>query len=407
MSYEMDAAATHRLNEYFQLIGTQLKDRRKRESFAIYAMGILGEGERKSAEPIAARICGDPGETKRMHEKLLHFLARATWSDRAVRECAAKYITEVIGKREEISTWIIDDTGFLKKGNHSVGVQRQYTGTAGKITNCQVGVSLCVATSTTHVPIDFELYLPESWANDQERRRAVHIPDAVQFKTKPELALEMIERAIEAGIPGRIILADSAYGDCATFRNTVRMLGFDYAMGIKQGTKVVLVDDDSTVHGPSLTVAALAKSLSPRSYRHITWRVGSKAAIGSRFAVVRVKTTHERHVPIEQRVAEWLIIEWPEGEDAPTQYSLSTLPERTTKKALVRILKERWRTEQMYAELKGELGLDHFEGRSFPGWHHHVSVVICCAAFIMAERCRFFSSSRRRPRTSGSHTVAA
>ena len=407
MSYEMDAAGARRLDEYFQLIENQLKGRKKRESFAIYAMGILGEGERKSAEPIAARICGDPVKTKRMHDKLLHFLARAVWSDRAVRETAAKYVTEVISEREEISTWVIDDTGFLKQGEHSVGVQRQYTGTAGKITNCQVAVSLCVASSTVHVPIDFELYLPESWANDPERRHAVRIPDAVAFKTKTELALEMVERAVEAGIPGRIILADSAYGDCATFRNTLRLLGFDYAVGIKRGTSVVPVDNSGTHRGPMLTAVDLAQSLSPRKYRRITWRDGTKTSLSSRFAVVRVKTSHEKHKPMEQRDAEWLIIEWPEGEDAPTKFALSTLPNRTTKKALVRILKERWRTEQMYAELKGELGLDHFEGRSFPGWHHHVSVVICCAAFVVAERVRFFSSSQRRPNTASTHTVAA
>lgn len=406
MSYEMDAAGARRLDEFFQLIGTQLKNRKKRESFAIYAMGILSEGERKSAEPIAARICGDPVETKRMHDKLIHFLARSMWSDRAVRETAAKYVTEVIAEREEISTWVIDDTGFLKKGEHSVGVQRQYTGTAGKITNCQVGVSLCVASSTLHVPIDFELYLPESWANDPERRLAVRIPDEVGFKTKTELALEMIERAVEAGIPGRIILADSAYGDCATFRNTLRLLGFDYAVGIKRGTSIVPVDDIGTGPGP-MTAVDLAKSLSPKRYRRITWRNGTKTSLCSRFAVVRVKTVHEKHTPMEQRDTEWLVIEWPEGEDAPTKFALSTLPNRTTRKALVRILKERWRTEQMYAELKGELGLDHFEGRSFPGWHHHISVVICCAAFVVAERVRFFSSSRRRSNTDSAHTVAA
>ena len=407
MSYEMDAAGARRLDEYFQLIGIQLKNRKKRESFAIYAMGILGEGERKSVEPIAARICGDPAETKRMQDKLIHFLARAVWNDRAVRATAAKHVAEIIGEREEVSTWIIDDTGFLKQGDHSVGVQRQYTGTAGKITNCQVGVSLCIASSTVHVPIDFELYLPESWANDPERRCAVRIPDEVVFKTKTELALEMIERAVDAGIPGRVILADSAYGDCATFRNTLRLLGFDYAVGIKRGTKVALADDGDACFRPALTVADLAKSLSPKRYRRITWRNGTKTSLSSRFAVVPVKTVHEQHMPIDQRDPEWLIIEWPDGEDAPTKFALSTLASKTSKKALVRILKERWRTEQMYAELKGELGLDHFEGRSFPGWHHHVSVVICCAAFIAAERVRFFSSSQRRPNTASTHTVAA
>lgn len=407
MGYELDTGAAARLDEYFGKIGGQLKDRRKRESFAIYAFGILGEGDRKSVEPIAGRACGDPAETKRMHDKLLHFLARAEWDDRAVRQTAAKYAVGALGEREEVTTWIVDDTGFLKQGDHSVGVQRQYTGSAGKITNCQLGVSLCVATDTQQVPIDFEIYLPTKWTDNSKRRCEVRIPDDVKFKTKPELALEMIERAAQAGIPGEIVLADSAYGDSSEFRDTVRMLGFDYAVGVRRGTKVITVRRDGRTWGRAMSIKDLAKALKPKEYRRLTWRDGTRGKLSSRFAFVRVKTTHDDGLPLAQREIQWLVIEWPHSESAPGKFVLSTLPRRMAKKTLVRILKERWRTERMYEDLKNELGLDHFEGRSFPGWHHHVSVVLCCAAFIVAEQARSFFPSARRTCVPRSVSLAA
>ncbi len=397
--YEMGAAGVARLDEYFGRIGAHLKDKRKRESFAMYAFGLLGDGERKSAEPIAARACADPDRVKNVHDKLLHFLARAEWDDREVRQVAADYAIEALAEREPITTWIIDDTGFLKQGEHSVGVQRQYTGSAGKVANCQIGVSLAIATSTEQLPIDFELYLPRSWADDPKRREKVRVPDEVEFMTKTELALQMIDRASLANIPGDIILADSAYGDCADFRNTIRFLGFDFAVGIKRATKVVRLDTRGRVRGEALNVADVARNMRRRGFRKLTWREGTKTTLRSRFAFVRVKTTHDDGIDLAEREPLWLIIEWPEGEKAATKFVLTTLPRRMGKKQIVRILKERWRTERMYEDLKGELGLDHFEGRSFPGWHHHVSVVLCCCAFVVAERVRsFFPSARRSAR---------
>jgi len=390
MNYELDTAGIARLEEYFGRIGAHLKDRRKRQSFAMYAFGLFGEGGRKSAEPIAARASGDPQRVKNVHDKLLHFLARAPWDDRKVRQVAAEYAIEVLAEREPITTWIIDDTGFLKQGEHSVGVQRQYTGSAGKIANCQIGVSLAVATSTEQLPIDFELYLPRLWTDDPARRAKVRIPEKTEFQTKTELALEMIGRASLANIPGDIILADSAYGDCADFRNTIRILGFDFAVAVKRTTQVVQIDTRGRVRGRAWSVAELAERLGRRAFRNLTWRQGTKTPLCSRFAFVRVKTTHDDGIELGEREPLWLIIEWPQGEEAATKFILTTLPRRMSKKQIVRIVKERWRTERMYEDLKGELGLDHFEGRSFPGWHHHVSVVLCCYAFVVAERARFF-----------------
>jgi SRSO17 transposase len=392
MALELDSGATERLGQYIERLGRHLKDRRKRESFAIYAAGILAEGERKSVEPIAARACGDPEQTRHMHDKLLHFVGLSQWSDEAVRLEAARHVCEALAEKEAVTTWVVDDTGFLKQGRHSVGVQRQYTGSAGKITNCQVGVSLAIATETQHAPIDFELYLPESWANDLERRTQARIPDEVTFQTKAELALGMMERARRAGIPGEILLADSGYGDNSGFRRSVRELGLDYAVGIQSQTKVRRVGSNGRL-GTALSVQELAKAIPHRRRRMLRWREGTRATLEGRFSFCRVKTTHADGVAIEEREPVWLVIEWRSDDDPTPKFYLTTLPRRMSHKQLVRIIKERWRTERMYEDLKGELGLDHFEGRSFVGWHHHVSVVLCCYAFVVAEQMRAFSPS--------------
>jgi SRSO17 transposase len=397
-SYTVDAAAQARLDSYFASIAGLLKDRRKRESFAMYAFGLFADGERKSAEPIAARTCGDPDETQHTHDKLLHFLARSTWDDRAVRLAAARYAIGALEAHEPVVAWIVDDTGFLKQGTHSVGVQRQYTGSAGKVTNCQIGVSLAVATRGDHLPLDFELYLPEVWTEDAARRAAVHVPADVAFRTKPEMALGMIERAHEAELPGEIILADSAYGESSDFRCGVRALGFDYAVGIHGPTLVHPIDARGRTR-PPISIEKLAAARLQSRYRRVTWREGTKAKLRSRFHFWRVKIAHDDGFPLDERESVWLMAEWPEGEAKPTKFHLTTLPRRMGKREIVRMVKERWRTERMYEDLKGELGLDHFEGRSFPGWHHHVSVVLCCHAFIVAERARTFPPSARRTRS--------
>jgi len=402
-----EIATAARLEQYFDLLGTHLKDRRKKESFAMYAMGILGDGERKSAEPIAARTCGDPERTAAVHQKLLYFLACSRWDDRAVRLSAARYAIEAVEKREPITTWIIDDTGFLKQGKHSVGVQRQYTGSAGKITNCQIGVSLAVASSSEQIAVDFELYLPECWTEDTARRHEAKIPEEIEFKTKIELALDMIRRAKENGIPGHILLADSAYGNSSEFRTTARELGFDFAVGVLPTLGVVRLDKNDRINEGPRSAAEVIASLPKKAFRTVTWREGTKTRLSSRFCFVRVKTTHDDGVPLSEREPLWLIAEWPEGDKEPRQFVLTTLPRRMSEEQIILLLKERWRTERMYEDLKGELGLDHFEGRSFPGWHHHVSVVLCCYAFVVAERVRAFPPSAPRSRPNRALHVAA
>jgi SRSO17 transposase len=396
MAYTMDEAGQQRLRGFFDKIGGCLRDKRQRASFAIYALGILGEGDRKSCEPIAARACGDPTQVDNVHNQLLHFLRTSPWNNQSVRLVAARYGIEALSKHEPVTNWVLDDTGFLKQGEHSVGVQRQYTGSAGKTANCQIGVSLSVATRTAHLPIDFELYLPQSWIDDPGRRVEAKIPAETTFETKIELALKMVERAVAAGLPGEVLLADSAYGESHLFRETVRLLGLDYALGIHSPTKVWLLGAEGDREGEAVSVEKLAQHVGPGAFRRVTWREGTRGEMHSRFCFRRVKVATTDGIDPDLHESVWLMIEWPEGEAKPTKFSLTSLPRRMSKKQIVRIMKERWRTEYAYEELKGELGLDHFEGRSFPGWHHHISVVLSCYAFVVAERSRHFSPSARR-----------
>jgi SRSO17 transposase len=408
MANSMNAAAERRMSEYFDLIGGALGRKGRRESFALYAEGIFGDGERKSIEPITARACADPARADAEHQRLLHFALDAPWSDHKVRLQAARYAIDAMTAKLPVDSWIIDDTGFLKQGAHSVGVQRQYTGSAGKVTNCQVGVSLTVATRTDQVPIDFALYLPETWTKDGARRLEARIPDDVQFATKTELALQLLRRAVEDKIPPGIVLADQAYGTAREFRKGVRELDLHYAVAVDNRTTVMVLDTLGRRREEIISIIDLAHRIdSQGGFRRCTWRQGTKQDLSARFALRRVVPAYDGGSGVSQREPVWLLIEWRDNERAPANCFLCSLPERMTKKKLVKVVMQRWRTERAYQDLKDELGLDHYEGRRFPGWHHHVSVVLCCYAFVIAERVRRFPPSARGSVEDDAQSLAA
>lgn len=407
MTQFLDEAGSKRLEKYFDQIGQVLGDDRRRASFAMYAMGLFGEGDRKSVEPIAARAAGDPDETKRAHDRLLHFMTDSRWSDREIRRIAAREALDAMTTHGAVQSWIVDDTGMMKQGTHSVGVQRQYTGTVGKIANCQLAVSLSIATKTEHVPVDFELYLPKSWTSDEARRREARIPDEIEFRTKPELAIEMIRRAVTDGLPTGVVLGDSAFGDSSDFRAEIRALDLDYAVGIKAATKVWRVDRFGRRRGEAISVKKLALRLGRKKFKSVTWRDGTRGPLWSRFARLRVVVAHDDGSDPDDREELWLLIEWPDAQREPDHYSLSSLSRDWSAKRLVRLLKERYRTERVYQDIKGELGFDHYEGRRWSGWYHHVSVALCCFAFIVAERCRAFPPSARRKTSTHAQSLAA
>jgi SRSO17 transposase len=392
-------AGRARLQSFLDDIGDLLRDKRRKASFATYALGLLGEGERKSVEPIAARACPDAKKVDAAHQRLLHFLSDSIWDDRAVRLTATRYALRFLTAKEPVEACVIDDTGFLKQGTHSVGVHRQYTGSAGKVANAQVATSLSLITKSDHLPIDFQLYLPEVWTEDAPRRKAARIPTDIEFKTKPELALQMLARAKDAGLPLGVVLADSGYGNSGEFRLGVHRLGLQYSVGVASSTTVFEVKDVVHRGGPSVDLLTLARKLDEKGkFKRFTWRTGTGGELSARFAMRRVCPCADQREPLEARSTVWLLIEWREGEAQPANYYFSSLPEGTSLEALVRITTQRWRTERAYEDLKGELGLDHYEGRSFRGWHHHISVVLCCYAFAVAERHRIFPLTSGRPR---------
>ena len=392
----MDGAAEERLQQHIDRIGLVLDHPKRKEAFASYTVGLLSDLERKSVEPIAALTCPDPARLGAVHQSLCHFVSNSEWDDHAVRRTAAQYAMDAMTRRAPITAWIVDDTGFLKQGKHSVGVKRQYTGSAGKVANCQVGVSLTVSNAQEHLPIDFELYVPEEWTRDPARRREAKLPEDVYFKTKVDLALDMIDRAVADKVPGDIVLADTAYGRSSKFRDTVRLLGFDYGVGVDATTNVVPLGPGGRGQPAPLSASAFARQLGKDAFRRITWREGTNKKLASRFALRRVRLANDDGFPVEEHEPLWLLMEWPYGESEPSAFVVTNLPAKMSNKEVVRRYKERYRTEQAYEEMKGELGLDHFEGRSFRGWHHHVSAVLSCYAFIVAERARSFFPSADR-----------
>jgi len=383
---------THaRLEAYLDAIGALLPDKRQRASFALYSTGLLNEGERKSMEPIAARAGSTPQEVFRAHHRLMHFLSSAAWHDEPIRAYATSYAVEAMQSQAPIKNWIIDDTGMLKQGEYSPGVQRQYSGSAGKTANCQIAVSLLLANGYSHVKTDVRLYLPETWDTDRERCRRAHIPDSIQYAPKWALALDMIEHAVKSGVPQGVVLADCDYGNKTVFRDTLSQLGLKYAVEIQSTTKIRRLGARDEP-GERMAVCNIGRRLK-KKFRSVTWRQGTNAVLRSRFARIRVLVDREDNV---EREPEWLVVEWPEDEPSPTKFVLSNLPKSTSCKQIVRTFKERWRVARSYQDIKGELGFDHYEGRTFVGWHHHVTVVLVCYAFLVAEVVRSFPPSASR-----------
>lgn len=377
--------ADKRLESYLSDIGNILKYPKRKSAFATYIVGLFSMVERKTAEGLAALSVPDETRIDAEHQRLLHVIGQSKWNDRAVRRYAAKYALEAMPEAEQTESWIVDDTGIIKKGTHSVGVQRQYTGTSGKVDNCQIGVSLVATTKQWQIPLDFELYLPEVWMEDSERRRRAKIPENLSFRTKEDLSLGMIDRALEDGLPRpKIILADAAYGRSAAFRTAIRQHKIHYGVAVRKDLKVRRLDEAGIRRGPATTVQSIAKKA---KYRRITWTGGSKGALSSSFAFVRVIPEAELNEHAEAE-AVWLVIERPDNEEE--KFQLCSLAKNTSYREIVRLLHLRWKTERVYQDLKQEFGLDEYQGRSFVGWHHHVTAAMVCMAFATAEQARLF-----------------
>ena len=346
-----------------------------------YCAGLLVTEGRRSVEPIAGVTA--PDKTSVQHQKLLHFVAEAPWSDEPVLVKVREMVVPAIERHGPIEAWIIDDTSFPKCGSKSVGVQHQYCGQLGKQANCQVVVTLSIANHHASLPIAYRLYLPEEWAKDAARRKKARVPKAITFKTKPEIALEQIRKAYAAGVPRGAVLIDASYGSNSALRTGISALGLKYVAAIIPTVKVRRVSDRGA-SDERLSAKELALSLPKHAWRTITWREGTNDKLRSRFARVRVRTAPIRGAA--KRGEETLLIEWPVGEPQPTKYWLATVEKNISFRALVDLAKMRWRVERDYLELKQEVGLGHYEGRGWPGFHHHGTLCIAVYGFLISER---------------------
>jgi len=397
MSLQDSAGSDRRFARYLDGLAEVIGHADRAGPLRDYCTGLMLPCERKSVEPMAAATA--PARTAAQHQSLLHFVGQAAWSDDNVLSKVRAMVQPEMERHGPIEAWIVDDTGFPKKGKHSVGVARQYCGQLGKQDNCQAAVSLSIANRHASLPVRYRLYLPEDWANDATRRRKAGVPEEIAFKTKPEIALDQIRWGVEAGLPRGVVLLDAGYGNNTDLRTAIGTLGLAYAAGVLSNTKVWALGTKPLPprrwsghrrrptryrHGKHKPVAVktLAFGLPSRAWRTVGWREGTGERLSSRFARVRVRAAHGYVL----RDQEWLLIEWPRGEKEPTKYWLSTLPVDITFERLVDLAKLRWRIERDYQELKQELGLGHFEGRGWRGFHHHASMCIAAYGFLISER---------------------
>ncbi len=387
-----------RFKRYCDKIVSALKHADREQPARWYLKGLLLPGQRKSVEPMAARV--QPHHVRSAHQSMHHLVADAPWSDEAMLSAVAESVLPALVRDDEPVHWIIDETGMPKKGRHSVGVAHQYCGQTGKQDNCRVAVSLSVATADGSLPVGYRLYLPRPWADDAARRDKTGVPEEVVFKTKPELAMDQIEAALAAGYPRGTVLADAAYGDDTAWREKLAAHELTYAVGVRSGTTVwwgahqPLPEPKpkargrprrrlqrDAVHQP-ISVAELARALPADQWRMVTWRDGVSRPLSSRFARVRIRPAH----PDLPRAEEWLIIEWAEGADEPAHYWFSNRPQNIAWPDMIHMVMGRWRIERDYQELKQELGLGHYEGRNWRGFHHHASLCIADYGFLLLER---------------------
>jgi SRSO17 transposase len=384
-----------RLAAYFVDVASGLVRSEQRRNAELYARGLMEAGARKSLEPMVSRLGGGSVE----YEALQHFLADSPWDPGVVDRAVAERVCPVI----EPAAWVLDDTGVPKDGRRSPGVKRQYSGTLGKIGNCQIAVSLHAVSARGTVPLGFRLYLPEDWCQDPVRRREAKIPADVEFQTKPALGGDLVARAAGWRIRRAPVLGDQAYGNDAKLRTRLHAEGIDYVLSVgpecdvfAPGTVFAVPPRKPGSRGPApralqtdsepRSIQALVAGLDPDAFQTVAFRDIDGRQLVSRFAFVRVIAAHpvtrDRQAPRE----EWLIVEWPEGHEQPTDHWISNLPLDTEPERLARLARLRWMIELDYRQLKGELGLDHYEGRSYPGFHHHCTLVTAAHGFLTLER---------------------
>lgn len=399
-----DETEAERFEAYVERLSSVLGHADRREPLRQYLTGLLLPGERKSVEPMAAKI--DPTHVRARHQSMHHFVANAPWEAETLLRVASDHALAQLERHAPVAAWVVDDTGIPKQGRHSVGVARQYCGVLGKRANCQVAVMVSLVNEVLSVPCAYRLYLPESWAHDPERRARVGVPRDVGFEKKWQIALDLIDPLRAEGLPPAPVLMDSGYGQATQFREALTTRGLVYAAGVTEDTTVWPPGQEplppepwtgrgrrpkrlrrTDEHHP-VSVRELAATLPAELYETVRWREGTRGRMASRFAAVRVRPAHRDTRRSTPWPVQWLLIEWPEGHNKPSHYWLSTAVESAALEDLVRLVQVRWRIERDFQELKDEIGLDHYEGRGWRGFHHHGVLCIAAYAFLAAERAR-------------------
>jgi SRSO17 transposase len=386
------------LSSYVEYLTEGMGRPERRRALSWYLTGLLLDGESKTVVSMAGRLVEHEAEIEAMRQRLQQCVAVSGWADEEIRRRLALRLAEVL--RPE--AYVVDDTGFPKKGTYSVGVCRQYSGTLGRIDNCQVATSLHVASDEGSGCIGMRLYLPEDWASDIKRRRLAGVPDEVVFKRKWELALDLLDETLAAGLPRRLVLADAGYGDSTEFRDGLMARGCPYLVGVSNIRLVWPPGSNPREpqrtgrHGRPRTqfrdgnrnprsLSEIAESFDYRRYTCADGKGGTKAGY---FAFARVRSAERRTKGREPSDEIWLIGEWRPGNDERKFY-FSNLPATVSKHELVRLVKLRWRVERDYQEMKGEVGLDHFEGRTWRGFHHHATLCAAAHGFLAIQRRLF------------------
>jgi len=408
---ELDADVLERVEEYVALFAAEFGIVTRRHWAEVYVQGLFLDGERKSIQPLSQRV-SVPGWHGDTEQALQLFVNQSGWDEQAVlrtyRQLLAEWLADPAG------VIVIDDTGFAKKGRHSVGVARQYSGTLGKTDNCQVAVSLHYAAPMGDYPLALRLYLPESWTSQPMRMETVRVPAEAQVPcTKGEIALDLLDQVRAEGLAHQAVVADAGYGLSVDFRRGLEDRHEQYVVGIA-GKEAVFSEPPSWAVGPEtqrgrpptrryvavdtpapVAVKQLAETLERTP---LSWRQGTKGPLHAEFAWVRVWPAHRwQHgraaddLPDLEAEARWLLVEW--RIDGSIRYALSNLPAETPLVHAVELWKTRWHVEQGYQQLKEELGLDHFEGRSWPGFHHHASLCFLAYGFLALERLRGTSTA--------------
>ncbi len=386
------------LNEYLDYITNDMGRPERRRAMAMYLTGLLLGGERKTAVSMAKKLAEHDDEAEGMRQRLQQCVTISSWADEEIRRRLALRFE----KKLKPEAFLVDDTGFPKKGRHSVGVHRQYSGTLGRVDSCQVMTSLHVATDDASGCIGMQLYLPEVWADDLPRRRKVGVPDDIVFKTKWQIAIDLLDEALEWGMPRRLVIADAGYGDSTEFRDALVERDCPYLVGISgerliwpPGSKPRQPRRDGRPGRPRtqyrdgnrkpVAISTIGQHLKYRKHTVPDGRGGKKSGYFA-FERIHLAERHTKGRPPSDEL--WLICEWRKAKKE-YRYHVSDLPATTTKRELVRLVKLRWRVERDYQEMKGVVGLNHFEGRTWRGIHHHATLCAVAHGFLAIQRRLF------------------